>query len=435
MKTTPIDSLRGGVDLDPAGAPTSFRVGILTFHSQLNYGGVLQAWALQEALRGLGCDVRVIDRWQSPTAVFLWGLLARRTPMAFVRLALCMALGCGRVADTLRRARTARFIRDRLALTPYHFYRWEELEGRDLGLDCVVVGSDQVWTTAAENNEPDVYLLQGAPGHPKAISYAASFSTPDVAERWRRTFLEGLARFSAISVREAQGVAIAERLGFRAEHVLDPTQLIPATVWRERLSVRPRPAGAKPMLVCYFMQGFASEALLPRLRALRRFAKRMGCEVHLLLDCSYTDLPHGPKALLAHLRRLGRYLAAARGIHVHRAAGPREFVGLFANATWVLSESFHAMMFASLFGKEMRVLTPPDDGSVRRRAFSRFESFAGKYVRGPLFAGNVGEALESFARGERVTFDEAALEADRTRSRAWLRAALDRVRGEPATQG
>ena len=56
-------------------------------------------------------------------------------------------------------------------------------------------------------------------------------------------------------------------------------------------------------------------------------------------------------------------------------------------------------------------------------------------MRGPLFAGNVGEALESFARGERVTFDEAALEADRTRSRAWLRAALDRVRGEPATQG
>ena len=28
------------------------RIGILTFHSQLNYGGVLQAWALREALAG-----------------------------------------------------------------------------------------------------------------------------------------------------------------------------------------------------------------------------------------------------------------------------------------------------------------------------------------------------------------------------------------------
>ena len=430
MKTTPHNRLREGEDSGRGNGAAPFRVGILTFHSQLNYGGVLQAWALQEALRGLGCDVRVIDRWQSPIAVFLWGLLARRTPMAFARLALCMALGCGRVADTLRRVRTARFLKTFISLTPYHFYRWEELQGRDLGLDCVVVGSDQVWTTAAENNEPDVYLLQGAPGNPKAISYAASFSTPDIAERWRQTFREGLARFSAISVREVQGVALVERLGFRAEHVLDPTQLLPAAVWRERFGIRPCSAGAKPMLVCYFMQGFASDALLPRLRAIRHFVKRMGCEVHLLLDCSYADLPHGPKALLAHLRRLGRYLCAARGIHVHRAAGPREFVSLFANATWVLSESFHAMMFASLFGKDMRVLAPPDDGSLRRLSFSRFESFAGKYVQGPLFAGNVEAALDSFARGERVTFDETALEADRTRSRDWLRGALGRVRQE-----
>ena len=33
------------------------KLGILTFHSQLNYGGVLQCWALQTALEKLGHEV------------------------------------------------------------------------------------------------------------------------------------------------------------------------------------------------------------------------------------------------------------------------------------------------------------------------------------------------------------------------------------------
>lgn len=37
------------------------RVGLLTLHSQLNYGGVLQAWAGQCALEGLGHEVCVLD--------------------------------------------------------------------------------------------------------------------------------------------------------------------------------------------------------------------------------------------------------------------------------------------------------------------------------------------------------------------------------------
>ena len=48
------------------------KLGILTFHSQLNYGGVLQCWALVQALTHLlseelrvkreECEVMVVDR-------------------------------------------------------------------------------------------------------------------------------------------------------------------------------------------------------------------------------------------------------------------------------------------------------------------------------------------------------------------------------------
>lgn len=37
------------------------RIGIITFHTALNYGAVLQTYATFFTLKSLGCDVKVID--------------------------------------------------------------------------------------------------------------------------------------------------------------------------------------------------------------------------------------------------------------------------------------------------------------------------------------------------------------------------------------
>ena len=37
------------------------KIGILTFHRAHNYGAVLQCYALQEVLKGMGHEVEVID--------------------------------------------------------------------------------------------------------------------------------------------------------------------------------------------------------------------------------------------------------------------------------------------------------------------------------------------------------------------------------------
>ena len=43
------------------------KIGILTFHRAHNYGAVLQCYALQEVLKGMGHDVEVIDYRQKWT--------------------------------------------------------------------------------------------------------------------------------------------------------------------------------------------------------------------------------------------------------------------------------------------------------------------------------------------------------------------------------
>lgn len=411
-----------------ASSEEGFQVGILTYLTQLNYGGVLQAFALQDVLQRLGVCVKVIDYWLVPNNALLKGPFAGPLLGALVSWVIGVVLACGRWMDTVRRVRTVRFIRGQLSLTDYHFVTWKEMEGKDLGLDCLVVGSDQVWGPGwAPYHKKDFFFVD-APKDIPAISYAASFGTLCAQDKLEPHYGALLDRFSAISVREAKGVQLVASVGHQATHVLDPTQLLSATRWREVLALPER--RKKPVLVCYFMCQYCSDWLLARLAALRTFAKRMGYRVEILVNDSVSTVPHSPKELLRHERRTIRYWWESRGLRVLHGAGPREFMKAFAGATCVLSNSFHALQFASIFGLNARIIRSSEKD--RSAMFERFTDFQAKYVQGPLFADDVGDALASLERGETISYDEAALAADRERSLTWLREALAKATGEAA---
>lgn len=399
------------------------RLGILTFHSQLNYGGVLQAFALQEALREMGEDAIVMDKWLDSQNWFLLGQLCNLTPITCLKMAMAELMGCDKIAELKRRKRTVAFLREHFRLSPYHFCAWEELRDKELGLDCLVVGSDQVWR-CEWREDPRPFLLEGVPSI-KAISYAASFGMTEIPQKWQETYRAGFARFSAISVRERSGVGMVRTLGFEATEVLDPTQLVPAVQWRALIPEHRRPR--KPVLACYFV----NVDLFKVWDDLEAFARKMGCEVHVLFSFHPFDVPRSRREAFVHLRQTLRRVGSP--VHLHCGDGPLEFLKTIDDAEWVLGDSFHGLMFASLFDKNVRVLPPPGQrGDAREGIFARILDFADAYVKGPLIAESVAEALASFERGERVTFDEVALEADRERSRTWLRQALDGVRRELA---
>lgn len=352
----------------------------------------------------------------APKNVKLVGLFVLPFGRAIILLLAGVLSLCGRVMDSVRRIRTWCFIHKRLTLTDYHLDTWKEVEGQDLGLDCIVVGSDQVWGP----REDHYFFLEGAPKTIPAISYAASFGEHCIQDKLEPHYGALLDRFSAISVREAKGVQLVASVGHQATHVLDPTQLLSAARWRELLDLPER--RKKPVLVCYFMCQYCSDWLLARLAALRAFAKRTGYRVEILVDDSLSRVPHSPKELLRHGRRTIRYWWGSRGLRVLHGAGPREFMKAFAGATCVISNSFHALQFASIFGLNARIIRSSEKD--RSAMFERFTDFQAKYVKGPLFADDVGDALASLERGEAVSYDETALAADRERSLTWLREAL-----------
>ena len=120
------------------------KIGILTFHSQLNYGGVLQCWALQTALEKLGHKVVVVDRWLSDDNSMLEQGYNKFGFKQWIKFAIRASLGLGDINQWLRVRRTKRFLAQYIKRTQYHFVDWSAAP-KDLGVDMLVVGSDQVW--------------------------------------------------------------------------------------------------------------------------------------------------------------------------------------------------------------------------------------------------------------------------------------------------
>lgn len=214
------------------------RTAVVTHRLLHNYGGVLQAWAMQQALLVLGHDPVTID-WQPP------GCTRKRQLLANAKTALLRLAGRGRdrrwvsrIAES-RREDFERFLQSNLQLG--HTVSTHSMaELRALGAEAVVVGSDQVWRRAFHRSQrlyEDMFLRFVGRNELLRISYAASFGTGSwecsPKETSRVSRLAG--RFSAISVREHSGVALCRRyLGVEALQMPDPTMLME---WRDYLSL------------------------------------------------------------------------------------------------------------------------------------------------------------------------------------------------------
>lgn len=396
------------------------RIGILTFHSQQNYGGVLQCFAMKSALESLGHEVVVVDRWMDESHSYLYREFVWYTWKSWIKFAIRTMLGCGDYKAVVRTIRSIMFVK-KLGLTKYHFYDWKDAP-KDLGVDLLLAGSDQVWH-GGDWGDPKPYLLEGTEGKvPRAISYAASFGMKSIPADYLDLYKRGLARFSAISCREKEGVGICRGLGLEATHVVDPTLLADPSSWDKLLKKRIRHSSLNThtstlrsrTLVCYFMS-IDLKDVLPKLEA---FARANNCRVVVITNepSGFKPFPKSLKQFVANCHNPYPHVKLAFGY------GPKEFVQAFASATWTLTDSFHAVMFSTIFNKNLRFIKP--DSEMRKTMFARIEEFADKCINGPVFVDSVQTALDSFAKGETISYNREEIDQMRAASIEWLKKAI-----------
>lgn len=278
------------------------KVGILTFNRPINYGAVLQAVALKEKVSCL--DETEIINYICPHIEKTYKPFNGNKLKGIIRFILF------RKRDKKFRV----FIKE---ISSEKVYDKESLSKAEY--QKIIVGSDQVWNYGCSGSD-ETFLLPDI--ETKKYSYAASFGVAELPEDQVSFFKEHLSQFCYISVREKTGQNICRaQLGLNAEVVLDPTLLLNGHEWAEKFSLVSR----KKKYVLVYSLGINA-----RLRNVaKQVAQRLGLPI--------CNISTSAKDFF--------------GNKVIKSAGPKEWVELFHNAAFVVTDSFHGTAFSVNFNK------------------------------------------------------------------------------------
>lgn len=196
------------------------KIGIVTFFRSLNYGAMLQAYALWKTLESEGHEVEFIRHSHS---TLLAGRLSRcfwaRTPKSFI----------SKIRHWLRYSLNQDVTNFALAYPQTEpLSRKEDFVKRCATYHAAIVGSDQMWNPrwVVPCGFLPIVFLDFVQAGCRRISYAVSFSERSWGDKCRDQAADLMRKFNQISVRERSGVDIVKQVsGCKAELVLDPTLL------------------------------------------------------------------------------------------------------------------------------------------------------------------------------------------------------------------
>ena len=389
------------------------KIGILTPHSQLNFGGVLQAWAMLEGAREVcGAETMFLDYWTDEKNVDLERGVPDWSWRRWVKVVLRGLLGSGELSFLLRQWRTKRWMKKYFRNSPFHFTKFsgsqsDKLQTQIRQFDLISVGSDQVWAYAPFRL-PDPFLLEGAPSVP-AIAYAASFGMIEIPAEARQIYADGFNRFATIGVREKSAVALVESCGGKATHVADPTLMVGFDFWYRLYKPK-----EERRLVYYKI----STSVVEDLPRLEEFARKNHCKVDVFVD-SVMNQVYYPASFRRPWRSLKIWWRRlATPVRIHLGAGPLQFVKAISRAKWVMTDSFHGLMFSTIYGKNVREIKPTLE--FRIKMFARIADFAADFIEGDIVSDSMDEVLASFERGETIAYRNDEIDAFIHHSRNWL---------------
>ena len=302
------------------------KTGLVTFYHIHHYGALLQACATERSVERCGSQCEIVDYYVNQNN----DLFRRPTGLGSAAADVHTALHYAPLKA--RYQRFEEFSKQYLRISGHRFESLEELKNAELPYDVILSGSDQIWNPKIFPDGRFDPVFFGAFSRRRKIAYAPSFGIPHVPEGMEEELRGYLAGFSHVSVRERQGQVIVEEVtGKTVPVVLDPTLLLD----REEWGAIAQPPADKGYILCYCIS--KPGALSPYIHAL---AEKTGLPVVQL--CGIRQKVH-PKAKCV------------------LDAGPAEFLGLFQNASYVCTNSFHGTVFSVQFQKLFFTAVAPSE--------------------------------------------------------------------------
>ena len=330
------------------------KIGLATFFFDDNYGTCLQAFGLQYTIEKLGYKVSLLryhrgeesaeyksNRWKkvfhiSPIKL-LWWLFNRKT-----------------IAQ--KKGAFLKYRLEKLHLAEdKDYYRNSDFSALASKYDALVCGSDMMWSSDFKHDWPFYYLTFG--DKKRTISYAPSFGRNYLSKEEVLQCIPYINNIGYLSCREKGGVdLIKEKFNLEATHVVDPTLLLTAEEWNNTLNTDKKIIEGDYFLV-YLFNGTTR---------------------------------HGRNKIIEQAEKITNdnvvVLSGAEGKfkkYQYDGAGPSEFVRLYRDCKFVLTDTFHGMLFAIIFKKPFIVLDKSTFGISADRLVNtlHFLGISNRYVK------------------------------------------------------
>ena len=231
-----------------------------------------------------------------------------------------------------------------------------------------------------------------------------------------KDYIEGGKRFAAISVRERSGLELAKQMQVNAAYVSDPTLLVSAEDWIKTLNLTlNKQRASTKLVVCYFMKTNISHIV----ECLNQIATQENITIKILTN-SYWSIhrlfPKNIKMFFSNYYSMIKYNYGR--VQFLISASPRDFLQEIYNAGFIITDSFHALMFATIFKKNVRVLKPED--ITRMQMFSRITDFCNDFIKTNIICDSIHEAMNSYLLNQNILYDNERLQDFKTTSMNWI---------------
>ena len=322
------------------------KIGLVTY-CEGNFGSVLQCYATQSLLRERGVACELLRRRETDRAGMLRMKLGYRLDRtikyicypkhraAFDGMVALLSDGSAPRMNEASAEKTARFVKEHI-LSRDVSYKAIQKAAKTSDYTAFFSGSDQIWSATWFVRNPWWFLRFAPKG--KRVAWCPSFGGETVAEYNRSDYKKYIGEYAYLSSREVSGAAIIKELtGRGAEALSDPVVILTREQWADLCRERTQADGA-PYILMFFLDKPSEVALA----MMKRVQDETG---HRVVAFAYEHEAFGE-------------IPVASG-------DPADFVSFVSGASFVLTDSFHACMFSTIFGVPFFIFNRKSSASVQ----------------------------------------------------------------------
>lgn len=298
---------------------------IITMHCPLNYGAILQTYALQTYIESIGINVKIVN-YRPDYIVCDQSLMYVGAEQFKRNFLLRWIYRLIKAPSKLRRKKYFEdFADEQLHLTKI-FRIYNDIYEANLKADFFICGSDQIWNVVSGAYKDPAYFLSFVSDKIKKISYAASGNLP-ISDDVKRITFPMIEKIDCISMRENSTISsIQPYIKKPISHVCDPVFLLESKVWRALYKKYSKFNPSVKYILVYPM-GNGVEATMDKAIQIATYHK---LPLYVISASQRRD------------KRVTKYFNV----------NPYDFLSLIDNAEYVITNSFHGVSFSIIFEKQ-----------------------------------------------------------------------------------